>query len=45
MENHKDSPLLHIKREFHPLNFNYAPSPVVGSVEALVPAPAAGLRS
>ena len=42
MENHKDSPLLHLKREFHPLKFNYSPS-----VEALVPAaaPAAGLRS
>lgn len=45
MENHKDSPLLHIKREFHPLNFNYTvASPEVGVV--LVPAAAAGaLRS
>lgn len=43
MENHKDSPLLHIKREFHPLNFNYS---VVPSKVVLVPAAAAGaLRS
>ena len=40
MENHKDSPLLHLKREFHPLKFNYLPS-----VEVPAAAPAAGLRS
>ena len=44
MENRKDSPLLHIKREFHPLNFNYSvPSPEAVLVTAA--AAAGALRS